>query len=101
MQLMKLLMTWNIIPGREQAYIEFNAKIFVPQLMQFGLQPMDSWFTLFGDVPQVTVGWVCDDAEHIRKAVATSEWRTLVEQLDDYVTDFEFRIVPVTGTFQM
>ena len=101
MQLVKLLMTWNIIPGREQAYIEFNAKVFVPQLMQFGLQPMDSWFTLWGDVPQVTVGWVSEDVSAIRQALATPEWRKLMTRLDDFVTDFEHRVVPVTGRFQM
>jgi len=101
MQLMKLLMTWNIIPGREQAYIDFNAKTFVPRMMEFGLQPMDSWFTQYGDAPQVTVGWVTDDAAVIKRALASDEWHELEEQLEGYVTDFEYKVVPVTGRFQM
>lgn len=101
MQLKKLLMTWNIIPGREQAYIEFNAKVFVPKMMEFGLHPMDSWFTQFGDAPQVTVGWVADDTAVIRRAIDSDDWRSLVTELDRFVSDFTYKIVPVTGRFQM
>lgn len=101
MQLMKLLMTWNIIPGREKAYIKFNGDEWVPQLMEFGLRPVDSWFTLYGQAPQVTVGWVSDDVDVIYRALESEEWAELVRKLDDYVTDFEYRVVPVIGPFQM
>ena len=101
MQLVKLLMTWDILPGQEQAYIDFNAREFVPRLMKLGLQPMDSWYTLYGDAPQVTVGWVTDDADVIRKAIASEDWAELQQELDNYVSDFKYKIVPVTGPFQM
>ena len=101
MQLMKLLMTWDILPGQEQAYVDFNAKVFVPQLMKFGLRPVDSWFTLYGDAPQVTVGWVTDDVEVIRRAVTSEEWAELMGELNAYVTRFRYKIVPFTGLFQM
>jgi hypothetical protein len=101
MQLMKLLMTWDIIPGQEQAYIDFNAKEFVPRLMKLGLRPVDSWFTLYGDAPQVTVGWVTDDVEVIRRAVDSDDWRELEEELTSFVTNFRYKIVPFTGLFQM
>ena len=58
MRFSKLLMTWNIIRGQEQAYVAFHAKEFVPGLMAFGLHPVDSWFTMYGEGPQVVVG--CD-----------------------------------------
>lgn len=101
MQLTKLLMTWDILPGQEQAYIDFNAKEFVPRLMKLGLRPTDSWFTLFGDAPQVSVGWVSDDAEVIRRAIRSEEWTELREELDRFVTNFRYKIVPYTGLFQM
>jgi hypothetical protein len=101
MQLVKLLMTWDIIPGQEQAYIDFNAREFVPRLMKLGLQPMDSWYTLYGDAPQVTVGWVTDDAEVVRKAISSEDWAELRKELAKYVVNFKYKIVPVTGPFQM
>ena len=101
MQLMKLLMTWDIVPGQEQAYVDFNAKVFVPQLMKFGLRPVDSWFTLYGEAPQVTVGWVTDDVDVIRRAVASEAWTELLGELKGYVTHFRYKIVPFSGLFQM
>jgi hypothetical protein len=101
MQLMKLLMTWDIIPGQEQAYVDFNAKVFVPQLMKFGLRPVDSWFTLYGNAPQVTVGWVADDVAVIQKALNGEAWAELLVELRKYVAHFRYKIVPFTGLFQM
>jgi hypothetical protein len=100
MQLAKLLMTWDIRPGQEQAYIDFNASEFVPRLMKMGLQPMDSWYTLYGDAPKLTVGWVSDDVSLIRRAVRSREWTELETELARFVENFEYRIVPVTGPFQ-
>ncbi len=100
MQLTKLLMTWNILPGQEREYIDFNAKEFVPRLMKLGLRPVDSWFTLYGDAPQVSVGWVSDDVEVVKRAVRSDEWHELRDELSTLVTDFEYKIVPFTGLFQ-
>ena len=101
MQPVKLLMTWDILPGQEQAYIEFNAKEFVPWLMKKGLQPSDSWYTLYGEAPQVMVGWIGRDAKSVRQALRGDDWRELRSKLHEFVTNFEFRIVPVSGPFQM
>ena len=101
MQLMKLLMTWDIRPGQEQAYIDYNAREFVPRLMKLGLRPMDSWFTLYGDAPQVCVGWVSEDVAVIHRAIRSEEWGELRVELDNFVTDFQFKIVPYTSHFQM
>ena len=101
MQLMKLLMTWNIIPGQEPAYIEFNAKEFVPRLMKMGLQPMDSRYTIYGDVPQVTVGWVTEDADVILRAVRSEDWKALRRDLARFVTDFRYKITPANAMFQI
>ena len=73
MQLAKLIMTWDIVPGQEQEYFDFNAREFVPRLMKLGLRPMDSWFRLYGEVPQIVVGWVSEDPEIIRKAFKVAE----------------------------
>ena len=35
----KILMTWDILPGREQDYFEFVVRDFIPGLQEMGLQP--------------------------------------------------------------
>jgi hypothetical protein len=101
MQLTKLLMTWDILPGQEREYIEFNSKEFVPRLMKLGLRPVESWFTLYGNAPQVSVGWVSDDVEVIQRAVHSEEWDDLQDELSGLVVNFNYKIVPFTGLFQM
>jgi len=101
MPLAKLLMTWDIRPGQEQAYIDFNAAEFVPRLMKMGLQPMDSWYTLYGEAPKLTVGWVSEDVRVIHEAVRSSEWKDLERKLEQFIVNFRYRIVPVTGPFQL
>jgi hypothetical protein len=58
---------------------------------------MESWFTIQGSAPQVTVGWVSNDRAEIRKVVRSEEWADLRQKLDDYVEDFEFKIIQVSG----
>ncbi len=101
MGLMKLLMTWDILPGREQEYVEFNAREFVPLLIKLGLRPTDSWFTLYGDAPQVTVGWVAEDRELIQQVLQSEDWRQLQRRLRELVTNFRYKVVPATSLFQM
>ena len=49
----KLLMTWDILPGREQDYFEFVVRDFIPGLQRLGLEPSDAWFTMYGEKPQI------------------------------------------------
>ena len=42
---LKLLMTWDMIPGREQEYFEFLVREFVPGLQRLGVEPTEAWYT--------------------------------------------------------
>ena len=41
----KLLMTWDILPGREQEYFEFVVRELVPGIQRIGIQPTEAWFS--------------------------------------------------------
>lgn len=99
--MMKLLMSWNIRPGREAEYFEFVVKEFAPKLMGLGLQPSEAWYTVYGDGPQILTGSVADDMRTIQNALSTSEWQELMDRLGEYVTDYHQKIIPATGTFQL
>ena len=45
----KLLMTWDILPGREQEYFEFVVRDFIPGVQRMGMEPSDAWFTMYGE----------------------------------------------------
>jgi hypothetical protein len=97
----KLLMTWDIIPGKEQEYFEFVVRDFVPGMQRLGIQPTEAWYTTYGQRPQILTGGIARDLKTIREALATEDWEELKSRLLDYVTNFEWKIVKATGGFQM
>ncbi|MDF1499206.1 MAG: hypothetical protein P1P76_01885 [Anaerolineales bacterium] len=98
---LKLLMTWDMVPGREQEYFEFLVREFVPGLQRLGVQPTEAWYTTYGDGPQMLAGFVAENHEVMQEALETQEWDSLKAKLFDYVTNFNSKVVRATGGFQL
>jgi hypothetical protein len=99
--IVKLLMSWDIKPGQEAAYFEFIVKEWAPGVMKLGLQPTEAWYTVFGDGPQILTGGITEDFESMREILESEEWRNLQEKLYAFVTNFQQKVVPATGRFQL
>ena len=97
----KLLMTWDIIPGREQEYFEFVVREFIPQVQQLGMEPSDAWFTMYGDQPQIMAAMQMPDLDAIEHVLSSNEWQSLVNRLLDYVEHYEYKVVQARAGFQM
>jgi hypothetical protein len=96
----KVLMTWDISPERDQEYFEFVIGEFAPGVQRMGLQPIEAWATIYGQYPQIQVGLLADNAQRVYSALDSTEWIQLHEQLLGYVNNFAFKIVPARGGFQ-
>jgi hypothetical protein len=97
----KLLMSWDILPGQEKTYFDFVMQTFAPGMVKLGLQPTEAWYTLFGDAPQILTGGVTDSVDKMREILDSVEWDELKSDLLEYVTNFQFKVVPATGRFQL
>jgi hypothetical protein len=97
----KLVMSWDILPGKEQTYFEFAMKTFAPELMKMGWQPTEAWYTLYGEGPQITTAGTTDSVDKMRDILDSQEWGELQQSLLDYVTNFKYKVVPATGRFQI
>ncbi|MGD9146787.1 MAG: hypothetical protein PVG56_07260 [Anaerolineae bacterium] len=97
----KLLMTWDIRPGQEQTYFEFAMQTFAPALMKMGWQPTEAWYTLYGNGPQIMTAGITDSVDKMREILDSAEWEDLKNQLLEYVTNFDYKVVPATGRFQI
>ncbi len=97
----KLLMTWDIKPGREQEYFEFIVQDFIPTLERLGLRAEDAWFTVYGDYPQILTSVVAESVDDVRRALASPEWRRIAERLGEYVANFEYKVVEARPGFQL
>jgi hypothetical protein len=94
-------MSWDILPGQEQTYFEFAMQTFAPGLIAMGWQPTEAWYTLYGDAPQILTAGVADNVEKMREILESEQWEELRTSLLEYVTNFQYKVVPATGRFQM
>jgi hypothetical protein len=94
-------MSWNIRPGQEQTYFEFAMQTFAPALMKMGWQPTEAWYTLYGEGPQITTAGITDSVSKMREILESEEWQELKGQLLEYVTNFEYKVIPASGRFQI
>jgi hypothetical protein len=94
-------MTWDILPGREQDYFEFVVRDFIPTTQRIGMEPIDAWFTMYGDQPQILAGFQMPSVNSLQRALDSSEWKELTQRLFDYVENFNFKVVQARSGFQM
>lgn len=99
--MVKLLIGWNVIPGLENEYFEFFTKEFEPALGELGLQTTDMWYTAYGEWPQVVTGMVAEDLATVRRVLASERWQRLKERLLEFVTDYQQKIIPASGGYQL
>ncbi len=99
--MVKLLMTWDIRPGKESEYFEFVVQEFAPKLVRLGIQPTEAWYTVYGSAPQILTGGVTENRAALDTILEGDEWKELQKKLLSYVTNFNFKIVPHTGNFQL
>ena len=96
----KVIMSWDIIPGREQEYFEFVVRNFMPSVQKLGMALSDAWVTIYGDHPQILVGAVVAGQDKARDIITSKEWHTLNDRLLDYVQNYELKLAPLQGGFQ-
>lgn len=99
--MVKLLMSWDIKAGREQPYFEFVVREFAPGLIRLGLQPTEAWYTIYGEGPQILTGGVTEDIDAMRKFLQSEDWHALQEKLLGYVTNYQQKVIPASGRFQL
>ena len=99
--MIKLLMTWDIRPGKESEYFEFVVQEFAPKLVKLGVQPTEAWYTVYGEAPQILTGAVTEDRKTMDAILGGDEWKALRDKLLTYVNNFNYKVVTATGNFQL
>jgi hypothetical protein len=97
----KLLMTWDIQPGREEDYFEFHIRKFVPALEGLGVALSEAWLTVYGEQPRLLAEAVMPDLNTARKLLDSNAWDDLGSQMEDLVENFDYKVVAARGGFQI
>lgn len=93
--MVKLLLSWDILPDRDQEHFEFMIREFAPRLTAMGVRPIEAWFTLYGreNNPQIVVEAVADDVAKMRQVLDGPDWERLKESLLTYVTNYNQKVI--------
>jgi hypothetical protein len=97
----KILMTWDILTGREQEYFEFVVRDFIPGMQKLGIEASDAWFTVYGNSPQILAALQIADINLLQKILDSAEWKELTGRLLDYVENYDYKIVQARTGFQL
>ena len=100
----KLLMNWDIKPGRDQEYFEFVIQEWVPGVNRLGIETVAAWYTVYTreDDPQIMAEAIADDLQTMQDILKSNEWQELHDKLLDYVTNYEHKVVRIkNGGFQI
>lgn len=96
----KIILTWNIKPGKEQEYFNFVVSDYLPKVSKLGLDLTDAWVTVYGNEPQILIGAITPSFDKAKAVVRSEAWKDLNGQLDEFVDDFTLKIAPQRGVFQ-
>lgn len=97
---LKLVLTYNIDPDEAQAYYQYVLGQYIPTMQGMGLEVTEAWHTAYGDYPNRLIVFVSRDKETLRQVLDGDSWDELNEQLFEYVTDFEYKVIPYKVGFQ-
>lgn len=97
----KLLLSYEVNPESVQEYRQFVMRRYVPTMGTLGMQMSEAWHTAYGDAPNRLIGFVCRDWETVDELLGSDLWFELNEELHKYVTDFNYKVVPYKGVFQV
>jgi len=97
----KLLLSYEMKPETQQEYYQFVMGQFIPTLQSMGLQMSEAWHTAYGAAPNRLIGFVCRDRQTMEELLAGETWGSLSDQLEQFVADLDYKVIPFRDGFQL
>ena len=98
---LKLLLSYSVGQENQQEYYKFVMGQYLPTLQSMGFQMSEAWHTAYGDAPNRLIGLVCNDEDNMNTLLSSDEWESLNEQLEEFVSDLDYKFIPYRGGFQL
>ena len=96
----KLIITYDPVPERREAYFRYVLGEFVPALEQMGLTLNEAWHTAYGEYPLRMSGFLASDERTMEGILNSQEFRELEARLQEYVINYSRRVVSCNSSFQ-
>lgn len=94
-------MRWDIRPEKESEYFEFLVHEFIPALNKLGIEDILVWYTAYGDCEQKLAEGTTESVETMSSVLNSEDWVILIDKLQNYVVDFDLKVVAATKGFQI
>lgn len=92
--MIKLILSWDVLPDQDREYFEFMVGEFTPKLTALGLEPIEAWLTMWSrNSPQIIFVAMTEDLTTMRKILATPQWEGMKSKLLNYVTNFNQKVI--------
>lgn len=101
LQLYKLIVCYDVDPTNMQEYYRFVMGRYVPTLQSLGLEMTEAWTTAWGNGPGRQIGFVARNLDTLYEVLDGETWDELNEELDEFVSDFDYKVVPYREGFQL
>lgn len=96
----RILMTYNIHPGRYEHYYRYMLGEFVPTLQKLELRMLFAWHVHGENYPQRQVEFICEGRDQLITALTDPTFQNAEERLQDYTTGYSRKIVRFENRFQ-
>jgi len=96
----KLLLSFDPIPGKREAYFRYVLGEFIPTLEHLGLKMCEAWHTAYGSYPLRLTGFLADDTETLQRVINSDDFLVMEDKLQEYVVNYVRRVVPMRVGFQ-
>jgi hypothetical protein len=98
---LKLLLSYEVSPENLQEYRQFVMQRYIPAMQMMGFQISEAWHTAYGDAPNRLIGFVCRDRDTLTDLLENEVWQGLNLQLEQFVSEFSYKVIPYRGMFQL
>lgn len=96
----KLLLSFDPLPGKREAYFHYFLGEFIPTLEHLGLQMCEAWHTAYGAYPLRLTGFLASDRDTLEDILTSHDFKELETRLQEFVINYQRRIVPMKKRFQ-
>jgi hypothetical protein len=94
-------MSWDIRSGREEDYFEFHIRKFLPTLEKLGVNLTEAWLTVYGEQPRMMAEANMSSLKKAQSVLVSTAWEDLSVELDDFVENFNYKLVNAGTGFQL
>ena len=96
----KLLLSFDPLPGKREAYFHYVLGEFIPTLEHLGLQMCEAWHTAYGAYPLRLTGILASDRDTLEGILTSHDFKELETRLQEFVINYKRRIDPMKKRFQ-